>query len=132
MVIKNTLTGKDIEKILMLAQEAISLNTPISNDPDSYYELYDYIEEPSPTPEEQMLIESRKEYLLNLLHSLLKPREAQIIIWRYGLGDSASLTLNEIGDKLGLTRERVRQIEAKAMRKLRLYFVRNHLTQEDI
>jgi RNA polymerase primary sigma factor len=126
------LTGKDIERILIIAQDVVSLNTPVSSDPDCEGELFDYLEDPSPTPEEAMILAGRKEYLLDIIQRYLKPREAQIIILRFGLESDNPMTLREVGEELGITRERVRQLEERALRRLRVYFAKNNLTTEDI
>lgn len=126
------LTGKDIERILILAQDVISLSTPVSNDPDSEAELFDYLEDPGPTPDELVIMADRKEFLLKTLQERLKPREAQIIILRFGLESDNPMTLEEVGKELGVTRERVRQLENTALRKLRCHFLKNNLGLEDI
>ena len=126
------LTGKDIERILIIAQDVLSLNTPVSNDPDSETELFDYLEDPNPTPDEVAMMADRKEFLMKCLRKYLQPREVQIIVLRFGLESNNPMTLEEIGRELGVTRERVRQLEAKALRKLRYQFSKNNLTMEDI
>lgn len=126
------LTGKDIERILIIAQDVISLNTPVSNEPDSDTELNDYLEDPSPTPDELVIMEGRKEFLLNACAKYLSPRECTIIVLRFGLESGNPMTLEEIGQELKITRERVRQVEEKALRKLRFHFLKQNLTMEDI
>jgi RNA polymerase primary sigma factor len=126
------LTGKDIERILMIAQDVMSLNMPVSNDPDSEAELNDYIEDTSPTPYELVVAADRKEFLLKQMRKCLSPRECTIITLRFGLESGNSMTLEEIGKELKITRERVRQLEEKALRKLRHYFLKQNLTREDV
>jgi RNA polymerase primary sigma factor len=126
------LTGKDIERILMIAQDVMSLNMPVSNDPDSEAELNDYIEDTSPTPYELVVAADRKEFLLKQMRKCLSLRECTIITLRFGLESGNSMTLEEIGKELKITRERVRQLEEKALRKLRHYFLKQNLTREDV
>lgn len=129
---QKTYTAKDIAQILLLAQDVISLNTPIKNDEvqDSDTELGDFVEDPGPTPEEEAIINNRQELIASYLKKYLTPREQQIINLRFGLENGHVLTLEELGKMLGLTRERVRQIEAKAIRKLRVRFARNNINRE--
>lgn len=126
------LTGKDIERILIIAQDIVSLNTPVSNEPDSDTELDDYIEDPSPTPDEEVIMADRREFLINCCAKYLSPRECAIIILRFGLESGNPMTLEEIGRELKITRERVRQVEKQAIRKLRFHFLKKNLTMEDI
>ena len=122
------LTGKDIERILLIAQDVISLNTRVSNDPDSEAELFDYLEDPDPTPDEIVIREDRKAQIMNVLLKNLNPREAKVIILRFGLETDNPMTLEEVGRELGITRERVRQIEERTLRKLRYHFIKNDIT----
>lgn len=126
------LTGKDIERILIIAQDIVSLNTPVSSDPDCEGELFDYLEDPSPTPEEEAIIADRHDVLMRCLAEFLKPKERQVMILRYGLDSGTPLTLREIGEELGITRERVRQLEERALRKLRVRFIKDNITMEDM
>ena len=125
------LTGKDIERILLIAQDVISLNTPVSNDPDSEAELFDYMEDPSPTPDEIVIMEDRKIQIMKLLQAQLNPHEMKVITLRFGLETDNPMTLEEVGRELGITRERVRQIENRTLRKLRYHFIKNDITMED-
>lgn len=106
-----------IEEILKVAQEPISLETPIGEEEDSH--LGDFIEEktilsPSEAAAKQLL----KEQLESILNTLSK-REREVLKLRFGLEDGRPSTLEEVGKRFGVTRERIRQIEAKALRKLR-------------
>ncbi len=108
-----------IEKLRFIAKSAqlpISLETPIGKEGD--YELGDFIESDEETPEEQVYKNTLREDLEKVLDSL-SPRECDVIKLRYGLDDGRMKTLEEIGKIFNATRERIRQIEAKALRKLR-------------
>lgn len=110
-------TEEDVKNILTYLQSPVSLETPIGEDGED--SLGDMVEDRSETtPEEAMDILVRREEVKELLGTL-NDRERQVIQLRYGLGDSRTHTLEEIGERLGVTRERVRQIEARAMEKLR-------------
>ena len=110
-------TPKSVEDMLRVAQRPISLEKPTDYDSDSV--MADFIEdEESPAPEEltqQELLEERVQELLETL----PPREALVVRLRYGLPSGEVHTLKQIGEKLGITRERVRQIENQALRRLR-------------
>lgn len=127
------LTGKDIEKILIIAQDVLSLNARVGNDlEESDMELGDFLEDPAPNPEEEAMRADRHDVLMQLIAKWLEPREAKIIALRFGLEDGIPLTLEEIGKELGVTRERVRQVEDRALRKLRYKFATNNITWENI
>jgi RNA polymerase primary sigma factor len=106
-----------IRKILKMMQEPVSLASPIGEEDDSTLE--DFIEDknsPNPVAKTQQY---RLQLELQKVLNTLTPREAEIISLRYGIGIGYPSTLEEVGKKFGVTRERVRQIEAKAIRKLR-------------
>lgn len=130
---KKVYTGKEIEQIMLLAQDVISLSTPItSNGEMQDTELGDFIEDPNPTPEEEALIADRREVIAGYLRKYLSPREQKVIISRFGLENGQPMTLEEVGREYGITRERARQVEAKALRKLRIQFAKNKITWENI
>ena len=110
----------DVEKvnhILKIKQDIVSLESPVGDDKDS--SLSEFIEdEDSKTPEESATHQLLKEQVADVL-SLLTPREQKILRMRFGLEDGRSHTLEEVGLEFGVTRERIRQIEAKALTKLR-------------
>ncbi len=106
-----------VRKILKIAQEPISLETPIGEEEDSH--LGDFIEDRGViSPAEAVININLKEQTESVLKTLT-PREEQVIKMRFGLGDGSEHTLEEVGQRFSVTRERIRQIEAKALRKLR-------------
>ena len=106
-----------VREIMKIAQEPVSLETPIGEEDDSH--LGDFIQDDNTkTPSESAMLVMLKEQLIEVLSSL-NDREQKVIILRYGLEDGRQRTLEEVGQIFGVTRERIRQIEAKALRKLR-------------
>jgi len=106
-----------VREILRMAQEPVSLETPIGEEEDSH--LGDFIpDEEAPAPEDAALRTLLKEQLAEVL-ATLTPREAKVLSLRFGLEDGHPRTLEEVGKEFDVTRERIRQIEAKALRKLR-------------
>ena len=106
-----------VREILKISQEPVSLETPIGEEEDSH--LGDFIEDrntlaPSDAASYQLLREQVDDVLFTL-----SEREARVLQLRFGLEDGRSRTLEEVGRDFGVTRERIRQIEAKALRKLR-------------
>ena len=106
-----------VREIMRVAQEPVSLETPIGEEEDSH--LGDFIpDEDAPTPSDVASHTMLKEQLAEVL-STLTPREEKVLRLRFGLEDGRSRTLEEVGKEFNVTRERIRQIEAKALRKLR-------------
>ena len=106
-----------VRKVLKIAQEPISLETPIGEEEDSH--LGDFIEDRQVvSPAEAVISLNLREQTESVLKSLT-PREEKVIKMRFGVGDGSEHTLEEVGQNFAVTRERIRQIEAKALRKLR-------------
>ena len=106
-----------VHEIMKIAQEPVSLETPIGEEEDSH--LGDFIEdEAALDPADAASVMLLKEQITEVLQTLA-PREAEVLRLRFGLEDGRSRTLEEVGQSFGVTRERIRQIEAKALRKLR-------------
>ena len=106
-----------VREIIKIAQEPVSLETPIGEEEDSH--LGDFIaDDETPAPAEAASFALMKEQLLEVLDTLT-PREEKVLRLRFGLDDGHQRTLEEVGREFNVTRERIRQIEAKALRKLR-------------
>lgn len=106
-----------VRKIIKIAQEPISLETPIGEEEDSH--LGDFIEDKvMPSPPDAVIHNSLREQIEEALKTLTE-REAKVLRMRFGLGDGNEHTLEEVGQQFKVTRERIRQIEAKALRKLK-------------
>ncbi len=106
-----------VREIIKIAQEPVSLETPIGEEEDSH--LGDFLpDEDAPAPAEAAAFTLLKEQLMSVL-STLTPREEMVLKLRFGLEDGRQRTLEEVGKEFKVTRERIRQIEAKALRKLR-------------
>ncbi len=106
-----------VREILKIAQEPVSLETPIGEEDDSH--LGDFIpDDDAPAPADAVAVALLKEQLAEVLNTLTA-REAKVLRLRYGLDDGKARTLEEVGKEFNVTRERIRQIEAKALRKLK-------------
>ncbi len=111
------LSAEKVREIMKIAQDPVSLETPIGEEEDSH--LGDFIpDEDTPSPAEATSTNILREELERQLHTLTR-REAHVIKLRFGLLDGRTRTLEEVGKEFNITRERIRQIEAKALRKLR-------------
>jgi RNA polymerase primary sigma factor len=106
-----------VRKIMKIAQEPISLETPIGEEEDSH--LGDFIEDRQViSPIDAVIVANLKDQTRRTLKTLT-PREEQVLRMRFGVGDGSEHTLEEVGKSFNVTRERIRQIESKALRKLR-------------
>ena len=106
-----------VQNVRKVAQQPISLETPIGEEEDSH--LGDFIEDRHEmSPADAVISLNLKEQTDNVLKTLT-PREERVIKMRFGVGDGSEHTLEEVGQDFAVTRERIRQIEAKALRKLR-------------
>lgn len=111
------ISADKVVEIQKIAQDPVSLETPIGEEEDSH--LVDFIEDTKTVAPSEMAAQSMlREQLIAALHKLT-PREEKVIRLRYGLDDGRTRTLEEVGKEFNVTRERIRQIEAKALRKLR-------------
>ncbi len=114
---KMDISVERVREIMKIAQEPVSLETPIGEEEDSH--LGDFIEDhDAPAPAEQASFMMLKEQLAEVLDTLTE-RERKVLVLRFGIEDGRARTLEEVGQSFGVTRERIRQIEAKALRKLR-------------
>ena len=114
---KMELPLEKVRKVLKIAKEPISLETPIGEEEDSH--LGDFIEDKSiPTPGDAVTGLNIAEQTQRVL-ATLTPREEKVLRMRFGIGEKSDHTLEEVGQNFSVTRERIRQIEAKALRKLR-------------
>ncbi|NBD35755.1 MAG: sigma-70 family RNA polymerase sigma factor [Chloroflexi bacterium] len=120
------LTQERVERLLRISRRPLSLNRPVNRE-DEQSELGSFIEDQNtPPPSERAAQHLLKEDLEVLLNEL-EPREARILRLRFGLQDNRTYTLEELGEKFGVSRERIRQIERKALRKLRNPMYRRRL-----
>ena len=111
------MTSERVREIMKIAQDPVSLETPIGEEEDSH--LGDFVEDnETPAPSETASYALLREQLSDVLRTLT-PREEQVLKLRFGLEDGRTRTLEEVGKQFDITRERIRQIEAKALRKLR-------------
>lgn len=118
-------TTEKVENMIQVAKRPISLQTPVGEEEDEV--LGDFIEDQdAPPPDETATYNLLRKHLEEILDRL-PPREARILQLRYGLLDGQVLTLNEVGRRMGVTRERVRQIEAQALRRLRSQGIQREL-----
>jgi RNA polymerase primary sigma factor len=106
-----------VKKVLKIAKEPISLETPIGDEEDS--SLGDFIEDKKAVAPAEEVVNTKLSELIDKVLSELTPREEQVLRKRFGLGEKSDHTLEEVGKLFNVTRERIRQIEAKALRKLR-------------
>jgi len=116
---------KEVERLLAICQVPLSLDTPIGDEEDTTFK--DFLKgEGTAEVEEKVVKEELKQSIQEMLEQLT-PQEKKIIIMRFGLDGSEPKTLREIGEKLGISRERVRQLETRAKKKMREYAMRKKL-----
>lgn len=117
---KKIWTAEEVERLLALSQNTLSLNETINTgDDDGDKERGDFIEYDGPSPEDVVIDNETRDRLLNAIENYLTPRENVVMKMRYGFIDGRPKTLEEVGKRFNVTRERIRQIEVKALRKLR-------------
>jgi len=125
---KMNMTEEKIHKLLNTVKEPVSMETPVGEEDDA--NLGDFIQdEQNPTPVAAATMENLRDVLKELLDSVLAPREAKVIRMRFGIEMDAEHTLEEVGHQFDVTRERIRQIEAKALARLR-HPARNNALQD--
>ena len=110
-------SARHVHELLQLTRDVISFETPVGEEETP---LKDFIQDPADLSPVEAMVQAHRAGEVDTILGMLSPREALIVRLRYGLGVDGEQTLAEIGDRLGLSRERIRQIEEKAMRKLRL------------
>jgi RNA polymerase primary sigma factor len=110
------ITPTKVREILKIAQGTTSLEAPVGDEEDSL--LGDFIADTAPSPYDTASKQLLKDNIREVLETLT-PREAKVLVYRFGLEGGKPMTLEEVGKKFGVTRERIRQIEAKALRKLK-------------
>ncbi|MCZ6465615.1 MAG: sigma-70 family RNA polymerase sigma factor, partial [Proteobacteria bacterium] len=115
--VKMELPIEKVRMVLKIAKEPISLETPVGEEDDSH--LGDFIEDKSAVSPQDAVISSNLADQTRKVLSTLAPREERVLKMRFGIGERANHTLEEVGQEFEVTRERIRQIEAKALRKLR-------------
>ena len=117
-IAKEMHTTKDkVEHIMKISQETVSLESPVGEEEDS--KLGDFIEDKESLSPQEMTVRSLMKGDLGVFLKHLTPREQKILKMRFGLEDGRTHTLEEVGKEFGVTRERIRQIEAKALQKLK-------------
>lgn len=130
---RHIFTAEEVKQIMAIANmQPISLDKPVKNEEETDAVLGDFIPYTGPSVDDVVENSDTNRLLMKYVDKLA-PREKIIILMRYGFTENgSSKTLEEIGDHFGLTRERIRQIEQKALRKLRAYMARDKITLHDI
>ncbi len=123
------LPEEKIRKVWKSARETISLETPIGEDEDS--QLQDFVEDPKTLSPEEYTAKQNMAEIIRKLFANLTPREEKVIRMRFGIGETEDYTLEEIGKDFGVTRERIRQIEARAVLKMKKMLKNKKVTCED-
>ena len=134
MADKEKWTPEKVIEIQQIMEDVVSLNAPVANkEGDGETERGDLIEDTeSPSAEELMIRYDRHRFLLEIMHKCLSPREIKVMCMRYGFYNGEPKTLEEIGVTFNVTRERIRQIENHALRRLKGYMIRNGIRSTDV
>lgn len=126
-------TAEEVERLMILAQGCLSLNTPVATvDAESDCEIGDTVVDTAPNPEELAIQADNARIVREYISKYLDPREMKVILMRFGFETGKPMTLEEVGERFNVTRERVRQVEMKALNKLRYRFARNKIPKEDL
>lgn len=130
---RHIFTAEEVKQLMMIANmQPVSLDKPVKSEEETDAVLGDFIPYTGPSVDDLVETDDTKRLLMKYVDKLA-PREKIVILMRYGFTESgSSKTLEEVGDYFGLTRERIRQIEKKALRKLRAYMARDKITMIDI
>jgi RNA polymerase primary sigma factor len=112
-----SLPAEKVRSLLKLARQPVSLESPVGSEDDAH--LGDFVEDKSAIPPDDAIIAMNLAEQTRKVLATLTPREEKILRMRFGIGEKSEHTLEEVGDDFSVTRERIRQIEAKALRKLR-------------
>lgn len=118
-----------IEHLQVISHPMTSLNVMIGEDEET--ELGEMIEHSMPSPEDIIMQREDKAQLLMIIQKILTPREQVVIMARFGLKDGFPMTLAEVGKEFGVTRERIRQIEFEALRRIREYMKTKNIKNSD-
>lgn len=126
-------TAEDVTWLMQIAQPCESLNRVVSvADESGDIEVGELLEDTAPSPDEIIIAEDRKRILNKYINKYLDPREAKVILMRYGFETGTPMTLEDVGNHFGVTRERIRQVEMRALNKLRRRFSINNIRKEDL
>lgn len=119
--VKTKYTADEIRQIqkYIVMMDIVSLSAPVGDEKEN--ELGEFILDEGPSVQERIEEDDRRDLLLQVVHECLSPREEKVIIELYGLESRERKTLQQVGEMFGVTRERIRQIEGKALRKLGWY-----------
>lgn len=124
--------GKYVEYLQMLSQDVLSLNAKVGDTADGEIEFGDLIECEELGPDEIVINKIRQETLSKIMKETLSPRERKVMFMRFGFETGSIMTLEEIGEKYHVTRERIRQIESHALLRLKKAFKKLNIKEGDI
>ncbi len=129
----NKWTPKYVEYLQLLAQDILSLNTKIRTEDGDETEIGYLIEDTLvPAPDDVIIVKDRRALLIKYISQYLKPREERVLRMRYGLDGDKPMTLEEVGQYFGVSRQRIEQIESKAIERLRKQFIKHGVKKGDI